>query len=128
MQKQCAICGEMYEARSAEKTCGKYECKDKLYKERKERQYAKYRTGRPTGRPKKEIIEKPRLNKNDSLCWDCQNACGGCNWSRSLKSVEGWNVEVKKIQHKANGRTTFDESCRVISCPEYIPDEPRERK
>ena len=119
----------MYEARCAEKTCGKYECKDKLYRERKERQYAKYRTGRPTGRPKKGIVyEKPRLNKNDSLCWDCQKAIGKCNWSRAGKPVEGWEVNITTIQHKVKGKIQDDDIYKIVSCPEYIPDESRERK
>ena len=59
----------------------------------------------------------------DTLCWTCQNAVPipegkGCNWSRNLKPVEGWEAK-KTIKRPSEGRM---ESYCVRSCPEYIPD------
>ncbi len=60
----------------------------------------------------------PKRKKKETLCWTCQNACGGCSWSRSFTPVEGWEAKPTK-----NEQT---DSYRVISCPEFIPDEERE--
>jgi len=51
-------------------------------------------------------------------CWTCQNACGGCSWSRSFKPVEGWTAEKTFLQ--SNGE--YAESYKIIKCPEYIKD------
>lgn len=32
-------------------------------------------------------------NKKDQLCWECKNACGGCEWSANLEPVPGWTAE-----------------------------------
>ena len=105
MQKKCKYCGKKYETKSNTKTCGKKECKDKLYKERRERRYEKTRTGKPTGRPRKQHEEHIYTPKeSDTKCWSCQKATSGCNWSDRLKPVEGWNVEITIIQHKVKGK------------------------
>lgn len=52
----------------------------------------------------------------DTLCWECENACGGCNWSRKKASpVQGWNA----IRNDLVGGI---ESYVVISCPEFVSD------
>ena len=51
----------------------------------------------------------------DSLCWDCRNATGGCEWSQSFTPVDGW---------EAIPRTIGDEdSFCVIKCPKFVEDE-----
>ena len=30
---------------------------------------------------------------SDQLCWDCKNACGGCEWSESLEPVPVWKAK-----------------------------------
>lgn len=71
--------------------------------------------------------KKPKKNKNQSLCWDCQNACGGCSWSRSFTPVEGWEARPTKIKLIPNKEgLEYTDSYHVISCPEFIPDEERE--
>ena len=32
----------------------------------------------------------------DQLCWDCANACGGCEWSRSFRPVPGWSASPSR--------------------------------
>lgn len=57
--------------------------------------------------------KKPPKRRILSLCWDCQNACCGCSWSRSFEPVEGWEA-------RPSGDSFF-----VINCPQFIPDEER---
>ena len=50
-------------------------------------------------------------------CWTCQNACGGCSWSKRLEPVEGWKAErVKK-------KTVLEQGYRILNCPEYVSDD-----
>lgn len=65
---------------------------------------------------------KKELPKKDTLCWDCQNACGKCSWSKDLTPVDGWNAKPTKI--KSHG--AYDDSYLVIECPEFIRDQRRE--
>jgi len=49
-----------------------------------------------------------------TLCWDCKNACGGCDWSRELVPVEGWKAVPTYNKCQA--------SYSVKECPEFIRD------
>lgn len=67
--------------------------------------------------------------KKATLCWSCQNACCGCSWSRSFTPVEGWQAKQHKLKiYKKDGDEEWDVGYFVISCPQYIPDEPRGAK
>jgi hypothetical protein len=131
MLKICAICEKEFETKNATKTCSK-ECKRKLYAqtwqrcidEGKERRRTGI-TASTVGRPRKNIKRDWKPNESDSLCWSCQKACGKCNWSRTLKPIEGWKVDVKIIKHTSRGKTTEDEVTKVVKCPEYKQDERR---
>lgn len=130
MLKRCEICGKDFETTNNKRTCSE-ECKIELKVRTLKRQWEKIkeksRTGRPVGRPKKahkEHIYKP--TKNDTLCWTCQNATGGCSWSKKLKPVEGWTAEVRNLKFNENGEAKYDKSYKVIKCPHYIQDEPRQ--
>ena len=61
-----------------------------------------------------------------TLCWGCQNACGGCSWSDHWehKPVYGWTAEMVSIKLNGEQGTTYN----VISCPEFIPDKRKEPK
>lgn len=59
-----------------------------------------------------------------TLCWSCQKACGGCSWSKQLVPVEGWQAIRRDIHNNVVGADM--ESYRVIVCPQYVEDEPRE--
>lgn len=62
--------------------------------------------------------------RSQQLCWNCQNAVPtedgrrGCEWSRDLRPVPGWTVE---LVHKAVMGLTWS----ITECPKYIPDPPR---
>lgn len=62
---------------------------------------------------------KAELSRTDTLCWDCQNACGGCSWSEDFIPVKGWKAKPTKL--KGYGDTHTD-SFHVIKCPKYIKD------
>lgn len=49
-----------------------------------------------------------------TLCWDCKNACGGCNWSKNLAPVKGWEVKI--------ARSKCQVSYLVVRCPEFKRD------
>ena len=54
----------------------------------------------------------------ETLCWTCQNAFGGCNWSKNLEPVEGWTV---KETVRTEARKPIP-GVLVLSCPKYIQD------
>ena len=47
----------------------------------------------------------------DSLCWDCKNATGGCEWSQSFTPVDGWSA----IQSVAGESDSY----LVLECPKF---------
>ena len=52
---------------------------------------------------------------SDQLCWDCKNACCGCEWSESLERVPGGeDKKIKKVDHG------FEyETYSIKKCPEF---------
>lgn len=64
----------------------------------------------PNGSPQ-NLMYQP---KRHALCWDCANACGGCNWSNELKPVDGWEIEYGGVGRR--------QGAYVVSCPEFIRD------
>ena len=59
------------------------------------------------------------VKRTASLCFDCQNACCGCSWSRSFVPVPGW-MAVPTVA--VSGQGMRKRSYRVIACPEFVPD------
>lgn len=65
------------------------------------------------------------------LCWFCQNAIPtrdgrrGCSWSTKFEPVPGWDAEETVLYQEANGRQMALNSYRIISCPQFVEDEPR---
>lgn len=51
-------------------------------------------------------------NKNETLCWYCEKACGNCSWSKNFTPVEGWKADPTKVQE------TID-SFVVHECPKF---------
>lgn len=47
-----------------------------------------------------------------TLCWDCANACGRCNWSQRFEPVDGWAAAYNE---------KYDSYC-VTDCPEFERD------
>lgn len=48
-------------------------------------------------------------------CWTCQNACGGCSWSRDFEPVKGWKAKPNYLQSNGEHAATY----KIIECPEY---------
>lgn len=60
-----------------------------------------------------------------TLCEICENACGGCSWSKKnvQNPVEGWTALRNDLPcHGDYASNKMVESYVVIRCPEYIPD------
>lgn len=96
MTKTCPMCGKTFEGHQR-KYCS-FQCSWKAKQEKSQRK------------------TKPK-DRKETLCWSCQNACGGCSWSKSFTPVEGW--EAKPTKHNRI------DSFFVTKCPEYIQDEDR---
>lgn len=67
--------------------------------------------------------------KAPSLCWDCQKATGGCDWSREFRPVEGWTAQATTLVFQATvgNRPVYykTSSFHVIECPEFEKDDER---
>ena len=74
---------------------------------------------RPVCRKPSAII-KSSIDQG-TLCWDCQNYGGGCSWSKRFQPVAGWVAE----QHYKPSLAGDGISYKVLSCPEFKPDMPR---
>ena len=87
-------------------------------------------------RSAQDAVERSRAlaegrNYGETLCWSCDNACGGCSWSQEFRPIEGWDAEptarsVTRPIHSGSilrgHRFETVRSYRVRSCPEYSPD------
>lgn len=69
--------------------------------------------------------------RNTNICFDCQNALGGCSFSRldprtnrpAFQPVEGWTAEiVPYCVGILKGQAYFESTYHVIKCPEFIRD------
>ena len=59
-----------------------------------------------------------------NICFDCQNACGGCSWSMSFEPIPGWTA--KKVKQKITGKTAqWVDTYHITACPEFVPDDNR---
>lgn len=50
-----------------------------------------------------------------TLCWDCRRATGGCPWSDHLRPIKGWTAVPTK-------KGTPFASYIVLECPGFIRD------
>lgn len=61
-----------------------------------------------------------------TICWDCQNAYGGCSWSKSFRPVDGWNATRRDVLVSGDKAYAHKEESYIVhSCPEFQQDEPR---
>ena len=56
------------------------------------------------------------MPKEDTICWLCANATGGCAWSKEFKPVPDWVAIPTKIN--SNYYTGVD-SYIVRQCPQF---------
>lgn len=72
--------------------------------------------------------QKGKLAKRyrDQLCWDCSNACGGCERSDHLEPVPGWDAtqtsRVLKVGGKGKGGTRVASSFVIHYYPKFRRD------
>lgn len=59
--------------------------------------------------------KKRRIKNVDQLCWDCVNACGGCEWSSGLEPVPGWTA---KATRRTNGWKPYI-AYEITACPKF---------
>lgn len=63
------------------------------------------------------------MAKNDTLCWDCKFATGGCPWVDKWQPVPGWEATKTKVfsysnyDKKGKPNHSFYESYIVTICP-----------
>ena len=55
-----------------------------------------------------------RHKAKDTLCWDCENATGGCSWSKRFIPVEGWDAIPTRVNMTVGKKV---DSYTVVSCP-----------
>ncbi len=57
-----------------------------------------------------------------TLCWDCQKACGGCSWSDEYIPVDGWIAIYHPIKADHMGADVVLDSYFVRRCPQFVRD------
>ena len=68
---------------------------------------------------------------SDQPCWDCKKALGGCSWSRDFTPVAGWRATPTYKAGNTDGRGNRlppMKSYRITYCPEFEPEERRDRQ
>ena len=56
-------------------------------------------------------------------CWDCINACGGCEWSDHLGPVPGWDATpTSRVLKDGKGSTRVASSFVIHTCPKFRRD------
>lgn len=53
-----------------------------------------------------------------SICWKCNNTCGGCSWTREYRPVPGWQADEKIIK---SSKGKIVKSYIVKKCPDFEP-------
>lgn len=67
-------------------------------------------------------------NTGNMLCWNCKNACGGCEWSKSFEPVDGW--VARKIPTEGlygfitelKNPSLTKPSYHIFDCPKFVRD------
>ena len=79
-------------------------------------------------------VEKPRSDnakfvRRGNICFDCENATGGCSWSAldpvtgkpQFKPVPGWTATPVVLQEK-NGSYRYKwDTYSITACPQFVP-------
>lgn len=74
------------------------------------------------------------LYQKTNICFDCQNACGGCSWSEinpetkkpRFEPVPGWTAQ-EVILNVGRSRSGYGlvHTYHITACPQFVPDEKR---
>lgn len=95
IRAQCCICQKWFATTSSKRnTCSK--------------ERTAIRNKRRTSEKKRRRIFK------EQLCWTCQNATGGCSWSKNFAPIEGWDA----VSTTVDGEDTYF----IKNCPQYEQD------
>lgn len=60
-----------------------------------------------------------RCKADQTLCWKCRNALGGCSWSDKFEAVKGWKAEATTISNGCGEVPSFI----VRDCPQFCKDD-----
>ena len=69
-----------------------------------------------------------------NICFDCQNACGGCSWTEfdpgtkrpRFEPVPGWTAEPVLLNVGGmRGGARLIETYHITNCPQFVKDNPR---
>lgn len=76
------------------------------------------REKKPKKAPKVEFQSK-------QPCWDCTNACGGCEWSKDFQPVPGWDASpvIQKFHGGGTPRDYLTGSYAIRACPKFAKEE-----
>lgn len=53
------------------------------------------------------------FTRKSNICFDCENACGKCSWSKKFEPVPGWTAEPDEMPAKGRMIKTF----HITECP-----------
>ena len=83
--------------------------------------------------PENPPVDASKYTKQANICFDCENALGGCSWSAldpvtgkpQFKPVPGWTAKpTKRITTSGYEKIVMD-TYSIKACPLFVPDEPR---
>ena len=64
-----------------------------------------------------EVQKQYRVDSGQGqMCWTCENACGGCSWSKELKPINGWVARKVRVKNQEGDEYS---TYRIIFCPRY---------
>ena len=83
-----------------------------------------------------EVKLTTKSGAHTNICFDCQNAVGGCEWSRAFDPVPGWTAELIENDYRAGKYFPYaltedpekinllKPSYFITARPKFIRDEP----
>ena len=79
--------------------------------------------------PENPPVDASKYTKQANICFDCENATGGCSWSAldpvtgkpQFKPVPGWTATPAVLQAK-NGSYQYKwDTYSITACPQFVP-------
>lgn len=79
--------------------------------------------------PENPPVDASKYTKQANICFDCENAMGGCSWSAldpvtgkpQFKPVPGWTATPAVLQAK-NGSYQYKwDTYSITACPQFVP-------
>ena len=79
--------------------------------------------------PENPPVDTSKYTKQANICFDCENATGGCSWSAldpvtgkpQFKPVPGWTATPAVLQAK-NGSYQYKwDTYSITACPQFVP-------